>query len=841
MHFGTRTLTGAWRAVVAAAALLSTGAHGRGSPDLNGDCLVDGADLGVVLGGWGGSGAGDLNADGVVDGSDLGILLGSWGDVECLSIRSVSPESGPPGTTVVITGTFPDEDPLNYCLVAMDDLGVAAPFTVLEVKPDQIVAVLGPVPPTIGSCTLMIGTGAGTAIPPGVGALPIGPGGWAWQAVGEGVMANVRFHPQQGGNGAHFGVVGSGAICVDIPGSYPKGTRLRLWPRVHHFGPPHIGYDAYIGCLCITEQLDLVATASRICQAISAVYAAHVPSPLAIDCSMTLLPEGGARLCLSLPGLHVDWGVFIIEVLDPYLLHSECDCDRDGVVDPLDNCIDSPNPSQADTDGDGIGDACDCPAAKGDGSKLAPGVNFSPCCNQLCRGDLNGDGFVDCVDVELFLSVFGLGIPVACADFNGNFGLDNGDLEILLGSLGGCGIINAFENEPCGASTNDGCDIDPPQFTPLLCGHRISGTTWAGSGSRDTDWYQVVVGPERPQLQIGFSSRIPMTVGIVATNGTAICPAKTVLEPVASSPACSGFWLFECLVPGTYWIHVSPDAIDGFPCGVAEWQYVLALDCLEACSTCDSPPQPQYTCSDQWPVAVTQSNDPVPTAWYYVCGSGGFPVPLSTAEGWFARSFVNGTAEFTLRCAELGLYNSGSSLYGAVNVYIDKDGGAPVAPGLDLALLRSVPLTIPGVLGGHGCDCCYAHGGPGCGDPQCEFVICSGMPWCCEVGWDSSCSSLASAGGSGSCHWVCPWFLPPSNVEVSFDPPVVIPADATYVFEVHIPALDDGVAAVGTNFLGDTGPLYYRDADCYSPGVFTIAPVGPVWHPRHWCLTLRGE
>jgi hypothetical protein len=46
--------------------------------DLNGDGIVDGADLGILLGAWGTSGPGDLNGDGVVDGADLGILLGAW-------------------------------------------------------------------------------------------------------------------------------------------------------------------------------------------------------------------------------------------------------------------------------------------------------------------------------------------------------------------------------------------------------------------------------------------------------------------------------------------------------------------------------------------------------------------------------------------------------------------------------------------------------------------------------------------------------------------------------------------------------------------------------------------
>lgn len=49
--------------------------------DLNGDDVVNGADLGELLGAWGpcpGCSA-DLNGDGTVDGADLGIMLGAWG------------------------------------------------------------------------------------------------------------------------------------------------------------------------------------------------------------------------------------------------------------------------------------------------------------------------------------------------------------------------------------------------------------------------------------------------------------------------------------------------------------------------------------------------------------------------------------------------------------------------------------------------------------------------------------------------------------------------------------------------------------------------------------------
>ena len=47
--------------------------------DLNGDHVVDGADIGLLLGQWGSDGTADFNSSGEVDGADLGVMLGSWG------------------------------------------------------------------------------------------------------------------------------------------------------------------------------------------------------------------------------------------------------------------------------------------------------------------------------------------------------------------------------------------------------------------------------------------------------------------------------------------------------------------------------------------------------------------------------------------------------------------------------------------------------------------------------------------------------------------------------------------------------------------------------------------
>ncbi len=46
--------------------------------DLNGDRVVNGADLGILLAAWGTTGPGDLDNSGTVGGADLGMLLSLW-------------------------------------------------------------------------------------------------------------------------------------------------------------------------------------------------------------------------------------------------------------------------------------------------------------------------------------------------------------------------------------------------------------------------------------------------------------------------------------------------------------------------------------------------------------------------------------------------------------------------------------------------------------------------------------------------------------------------------------------------------------------------------------------
>jgi hypothetical protein len=65
-------------AMAAVGLLAGSAAAGGNCPaDITGDGQVDGADLSVVLGGWGLGGVSDITGDGITNGTDLGVLLGS--------------------------------------------------------------------------------------------------------------------------------------------------------------------------------------------------------------------------------------------------------------------------------------------------------------------------------------------------------------------------------------------------------------------------------------------------------------------------------------------------------------------------------------------------------------------------------------------------------------------------------------------------------------------------------------------------------------------------------------------------------------------------------------------
>jgi hypothetical protein len=73
------------------------------------------------------------------------------------------------------------------------------------------------------------------------------------------------------------------------------------------------------------------------------------------------------------------------------VIDSAADLDGDGILDSRDNCLQTSNHSQVDTDGDGYGNACDCDI----------------------DGEAGGDGSVNYTDYQRFRAAYGGSGPVA--------------------------------------------------------------------------------------------------------------------------------------------------------------------------------------------------------------------------------------------------------------------------------------------------------------------------------------------------------------------------------------------------------------------------------------------
>ncbi len=109
------------------------------------------------------------------------------------------------------------------------------------------------------------------------------------------------------------------------------------------------------------------------------------------------------------------------------------DADADGVPDATDNCVNTPNPDQTDTDLDGQGDACDADNDNDGIVDAADNCKFTP---NPTQADLDVDGIGDACD----------------ADADG----DN-----VLGAVDNCPMVpNADQTNTDGDGQGDDCDAD---------------------------------------------------------------------------------------------------------------------------------------------------------------------------------------------------------------------------------------------------------------------------------------------------------------------------------------------------------------------------------------------
>ena len=99
------------------------------------------------------------------------------------------------------------------------------------------------------------------------------------------------------------------------------------------------------------------------------------------------------------------------------------DTDGDGIPNSVDNCVSVSNPDQADSDGDGVGDACDSASTNDlDGDGIANADDNCPEIPNSDQADSDGDGIGDACDgppvVPAFECIGGMAGPYPCNDYD---------------------------------------------------------------------------------------------------------------------------------------------------------------------------------------------------------------------------------------------------------------------------------------------------------------------------------------------------------------------------------------------------------------------------------------
>jgi len=141
------------------------------------------------------------------------------------------------------------------------------------------------------------------------------------------------------------------------------------------------------------------------------------------------------------------------------------------------------------------------------------------------------------------------------------------------------------ENEACGSSTNDGCNLNPNAFEVVTCDAVIHGTSYAEGGTRDTDWFRVVA-PASGNVGVTVNAEFPVVVYLLdIPNGD--CAAITLVAGDAA-PACGTVTVSGSgLVPGNnYYVFVSTGTaaspiFTGIPCDA---DYVATFNLGTACT-----------------------------------------------------------------------------------------------------------------------------------------------------------------------------------------------------------------------------------------------------------------
>jgi hypothetical protein len=152
-------------------------------------------------------------------------------------------------------------------------------------------------------------------------------------------------------------------------------------------------------------------------------------------------------------------------------------------------------------------------------------------------GDLNGDGRVNCADLDILNANFGKDTTVG--DLNGNGTVDANDLSTLLTILFNSGVncsparVNAYDNYGSANAGRAMCRGNPSQ--PLsMPGGTVSQTFTVPSGVAAVDDVLVQIDPDASvtgHASLAVNGRVRATVAATAAGDTTFSFARTSVAP----------------------------------------------------------------------------------------------------------------------------------------------------------------------------------------------------------------------------------------------------------------------------------------------------------------------
>ncbi|MCH2161611.1 MAG: hypothetical protein MK085_07020 [Phycisphaerales bacterium] len=304
---------------------------------------------------------------------------------------------------------------------------------------------------------------------------------------------------------------------------------------------------------------------------------------------------------------------------------------------------------------------------------------------------------------------------------------------------------NVEETELCGEATNNGCNVDKgeePQYQDIEVGDTVCGTYYQSSAEdfRDTDWYRFTIA-EKSIVTWTVHSRLSVDAFIIndqCGDGIAIVGIGSGDCPSVAS---------ACLEAGTYVGFVAIGTPGDVPCGTPDYTEYTAGLTAEPVNGC-----PGYDDCPGGTDELTQNSSLDINIGGIACQAGGI-----TTENWYARSYELANSPLAgsdalITCVEWGSQNTGSDVPAKIGIYLDTDGGAPQAPGVDMELLG-----------------------------ERETV------------------SISAAFGLQ---------------RAAFDPPICVPADSTIVVTLYLDPSTDGFATFAGNGDAEDGPTYILSESC---------------------------